>query len=55
MQKLKTNEDVGDKEFGLFLSKSPFVAQMIAKVTSIEVVHNEIEMLPILKCVGHIY
>lgn len=54
MQKLQSDKDIGNKEFGLFFSKRPFVAKVIAQVTAIKVVHYEIEMLSVLEGVGHI-
>ena len=49
MHVLKTNYHVCHEKFGLALVEDPFVAQMVAKISSVEVVHNEIQILTILE------
>ena len=46
---LKTNDNVGNKEFGFSLGKFAFTSNMITQIPSIKVVNNEIEILSILK------
>ena len=43
----------GDEEFGLKFAKASLSADMV-KVTAINVVHDEVEVLPVLEGVVHV-
>ena len=49
MQKLQSNQYISNKKFGLSLIEISSITNMVSKISAIEVVHDEVEMLPILK------
>ena len=51
---LERENYVGNKEFGLFLTEKWSISQMVAKISSVEVVHDEIEVFSVLERVGHV-
>ena len=53
VQVLETKDDASQEKAGNFLSKGLLDAQVIAKVSSITVISDKIEMLAILK--GRVY
>jgi hypothetical protein len=54
MEKLEPDKYISKKELGLFLIEESAIAEVVAQVSSIEVVHDEVEVLSILEGVGHI-
>ena len=50
----QTDEDVGDEELGLFFTESALVAQVVPQVAPVEVVHDKVEVLPVLESCGHV-
>jgi hypothetical protein len=54
MKILQSNNQIRQKEFCLSLSKTTFFPYMISQISSIKIVHNEIEILSVLKCISHV-
>ena len=46
---LETDHQVRNEEFGLAFVEDSFVTQMIAKVSSVQVVHHQVQVLTILE------
>lgn len=42
-------DDAGEKEFGLFFAEELPIADVVSEISAVEIVHEEIEILPILK------
>lgn len=51
VQKLKTNEDAGNEKLSLHLFKSSSTSHVVTQVTSNQQIHNEIEVLSVLKSI----
>ena len=54
MHILEPDNQVGNKELRLDLSESTLLPNMVSQVTSIEIVHNQIEILSVLKGIAHV-
>lgn len=54
MEVLQSQEEAADEELGLNLCKSPSLPYVVAEVTSIQVIHKKIQILPILKGKAHV-
>ena len=54
MQILQAHNDVRDEEFGLSLRKSSFAPNVIPQISSIQIIHYEIEILSVLEGGFHI-
>jgi len=52
---LQTDQNVGHKELGFFFVEVPFIAQVVAQISAVEVVHDEIQVLSVLESVGHVH
>lgn len=51
---LQTNKDAGNEKFGLHLLESTSTAHMVTKVSTDKQIHDQIEVLSVLECVGHV-
>lgn len=51
---LQTYQDIGDEKLRFLLVEVSFISQMVAKITAIQVVHDEVEVLSILESRCHI-
>lgn len=49
VQILKSYNKIGHKKFSLYFRKTTFFTDMIPQITTIKVVHNQIQILSILK------
>ena len=54
VQVFQSDKNTGDKEFRLILSESSPAAHMVPKIATYEQVHNQVKVLPVLKCISHI-
>lgn len=54
MEILQTDNDTRNKKDRILLTEDAVIAKMIAKVPSITIVHNKIEILSILEAIGHV-
>jgi hypothetical protein len=54
MQVLKSDDDIGEKEFSLFFIEKLAISKMVPQVSSIKVIHNQVKAFSILKCKGHV-
>lgn len=54
VQVIQSYNEVGDEEFSLQFSESSSPADMVPQVSSVHVIHDEVEVLPILKGVVHV-
>lgn len=55
MEILKPDDKIGHKKFGLNFRKATFFADMIPQITTIKIIHNQKQILPILKREADIY
>lgn len=51
---LEANYDVCNEEFSLGLAKFPFCPNMVSEIASVQVIHDKIEIFPILECALHV-
>lgn len=54
MHVFQTNKQIANKKFSLLLVESSFVAQMISQITPVQIIHDQVEMLPILKSIANV-
>lgn len=55
MHILKTDYNASDEKFCFFFVESPSQAEMKSEIPAINVVHDEIQTLPILECAMHVH
>jgi hypothetical protein len=51
---LQANYKIGNKKFGLKFSKSSSTANMISQVSTIHIIHDQVQMLSVLEGIVHI-
>ena len=54
VQILQSNYHVGDKEFSLTLVESTPSSNMISQIAPVDVVHQQVKILPVLKSGHHV-
>lgn len=54
VQVLESDDHVGQEELGLLLRKSPALADVVSQVTPVDVLHQQIQVLPVLKGSDHV-
>lgn len=54
MHVFQTNKQIANKKFSLLLVESSFVAQMISQITPVQIIHDQVEVLPILKSIANV-
>eukprot|EP00344_Euplotes_crassus_P010586 CAMPEP_0196996562 /NCGR_PEP_ID=MMETSP1380-20130617/2414_1 /TAXON_ID=5936 /ORGANISM="Euplotes crassus, Strain CT5" /LENGTH=121 /DNA_ID=CAMNT_0042412575 /DNA_START=933 /DNA_END=1298 /DNA_ORIENTATION=+ len=52
---LKPKDDIGSEELGLQLSKPPMFTDVVPQVPSAKVVHDQVQIMPVLKSVFHVH
>lgn len=55
VQVLKSGEDARDEELRFVLGEPPTGANMVAQVAPVDVIHDEVQVLPILERISHIH
>ncbi len=54
MHILQADNNIGNKKLCFSFIKETFIPKMITQVSSIQIVHNQVQMLTILKSISHI-
>ena len=54
MEVFEGYDEIGEEEFCLDLCESTSASNMITEVATVDIVHDEIDVLSVLECVGHI-
>lgn len=54
MQVLQSDYQIGDEELGLWFSEASPPADVVTKVSAIDVVHGQVEVFPILEGVADV-
>lgn len=47
---IKSDHNIGNEELSLVFRELPELAKMVSQISPINVVHDQIQILPILKC-----
>lgn len=54
VQVIQPDDEVGDEEFGLQLCESSPPADVVPQIAAVDVVHDQVEVLPILEGAVHV-
>lgn len=51
---LQAYNDICDEKFGLRLNKFPSPSDVVTQVSTIQIIHDEVKILSVLKSISHI-
>lgn len=54
MKVFQGDDDIRNEKFGFFLIKELSISEMVSQISTIEVIHDHIQVLPVLKSINHI-